>query len=575
MSGGLFTGVAPFVLSAGPTMRHVASLALLGTLIGSLAACDAPYDPDAPALDPHAPRIRILSPERGTFAGDVATVEVHGTALDDNMVASVTVNGVEAVVEADGSFRATVPVTPGTNLLHAVAKDAQGNAGKETRAVVAGKLSAMDRMVPSGITATLSAQTFDALGRGAAGFLATGDLKALIAPANPVVDKGTTNGEPDCLYGQAFINGVDVGAPHVQHLPQTGRLGLDVTLDNVAIHSFLRWAVACLDGSRDATATASKLRIRGMLKVGVAAGGFAIRLEGTNVQLTNFNVDLGGVPQQIIDLLDLDTRLGPVIAWAVERFVIPMLNSALSGLNETRSIDMLGKTVDVTVAPARIDFSVAGAIVALDTELRAQGDEVSPGWVYVANQVPAMDASHGFQLAVADDAANQLLGSFWAARGMEVALDLANGPYGQVGTLYNRVELSAKVPPHVDASGDALQLTIGDFMATFKDEGAVATQVAINARVDIKVVTDATGALKLDVGTPTTYVDILDENVDGANSLSKAQFEAITTFALSRVASFGSGAIGAIPLPSVGGVSVQNVQVLQQTGYVIVDGEIQ
>lgn len=559
-------------------MRRVASIAIsgiLGTLLGSLAACDNPYDPDGPALDPYAPRVRITSPERGTFAGDVATVEVRGTAIDDNMVTSVTVNGVAAVVGEDGSFHATVPVVPGTNLLHAVAKDAQGNAGKETRAVVAGKLATMDRMVPSGITATLSAQTFEALGRGASGFLATGDLHALIAPANPVVDMGTTNGTPDCLYGQTFVTGVDVGAADVQLIPQTGGLGLDVTLDDVQIDAFLRWAVACLDGSRDATATASKLRITGKLEVGVSAGRFAIRLVGTNVALTNFNIDLGGVPQTIIDLLDLDTRLGPVIAWAVERFVVPMLNDALSGLNETRSVDLLGKTIDITVAPAGIDFGVAGAIVALDTELRAQGDEPSPGWVYVPNLVPAMDTSHGFQLAVADDAANQLLGSFWAAGGMELALDLENGSYGEVGTLYDRVELSAKVPPHLDASGDALELTIGDFLATFKDGEAIATQVAINARVAIKVVTDATGALKLDVGTPTTYVDILDENVDGANVLSKAQFEAISTFALSRVAVFGSGAIGAIPLPSIGGVSMKDVQVLQQTGYVIVDGAIQ
>jgi hypothetical protein len=455
-----------------------------------------------------------------------------------------------------------------------IARDPQGNTGKETRAVVAGKLTTMSRMVPSGITATLSAQTFDALGQGAAGFLANGDLGALIDPTKPVVDINSDNGQPDCNYGQAFIKGVDVGAADVQLAPQTGGIGLDVTLDNVKIDSFLRWALLCLDGSRDATATASKLHITGMLKVGVAAGAFAIRLEGTNVTLTNFNVDVGGVPQTIIDWLDLDTRLGPVIAWAVEKYVVPMLNHALAGLNETKSVDMLGKTVDIKLAPARIDFSVAGAIVALDTELRAQGDGQSPGWVYVANQLPAMDTSHGFQLAVADDAANQLLGSFWAARGMDINLDLANGSYGQVGTLYNRVELSAKVPPYVDASGQALQLTIGDFLATFKDGESIATQVAVNARVDIKVVTDATGALKLDVGTPTTYVDVLDENVDGSNPLSKAQFEAISSFALSRVAAFGSGAIGAIPLPSVGGVGVQSVQVLQQTGYVIVDGEI-
>jgi hypothetical protein len=565
-------------------MRHAASIAcgklcfgaLTLTLIGALAACDAPYEPDAPAIDPSAPRVHILSPARGTFAGDVATVEVRGTAIDDRVVTSVTVNGVHAVVEDDGSFRATVPVTPGTNLLHAIARDAQGNTGKETRAVVAGELSTLDRRVPSGITATLSAQTFEALGRGAAGFLANGDLQALIAPANPVVDRSSDHGQPDCAYAQAFVNGVEVGAAAVQLVPQTGGLGLDIALDDVQIDSFLRWAVLCIDGSRDAIATASRLRIRGMLKVGVAAtGGFAIELEGTTIALTDFNVEVGGVPQSIIDLLDLDTRLGPVIAWAVGKYVVPMLDDALAGLNETRSVDVLGKTVDITVAPAKIDFSAAGAIVALDTELRARGDEPSPGWVYVANQLPAMDTSHGFQLAIADDAPNQLLGSFWAARGMEVALDLANGSYGQLGTLYNRVELAAQVPPHLDASGEALQLTIGDFMATFKNEGSIATRVAINARIAIEVVAGENGALKLDVGTPTTHVDVLDEDVDGSNPLSKAQFEAISTFALSRIAAFGSGAIGAIPLPSLGGVGVQDVSVRQQTGYVIIDGRVE
>src|SRR6185436_19212776 len=204
-------------------------------------------------------------------------------------------------------------------------------------------------------------------------------------------------------------------------------------------------------------------------------------------------------------MLDLDTRLGPVLAWATERFVVPMINRSLATLNETKTVDVLGKTIEVKVAPARIEFDVVGAIVDISTELRAQGDGASPGFVYVANQVPSMDKSHGFQLAVADDAANQLLGSFWAAKGLEVGIDLANGSYGEVGKLYDRVELSAKVPPHLDASGEALQLTIGDVIATFKDGASVATQVAINAQLEIKVVTDATGALRLDVGTPVTY----------------------------------------------------------------------
>src|SRR5207237_7090131 len=130
-------------------------------------------------------------------------------------------------------------------------------------------------------------------------------------------------------------------------------------------------------------------------------------------------------------------------------------------------------------------------------------------FVYIANLTPAMDLSHGFQLAVADDAANQLFASMWAAKGLDAKLMLKTGPYGEVGKLYDSVELAASVPPYVDATGGRLELTVGDLVATFRNGTSVTTQVAINARVDVKVTTGSDGKMRLDVGQPTTYVDVL------------------------------------------------------------------
>jgi hypothetical protein len=312
------------------------------------------------------------------------------------------------------------------------------------------------------------------------------------------------------------------------------------------------------------------------MTVGIQAGKFDIHFDNPNVQITGFDVDLGGVPGTIIDLLHLDTMLGPVLGFVAEKFAVPYLNSSLAGLNTVKTVDVLGKKVDIKVTPARIDFDVTGAIIELDTKLRAQGDTASRGFVYVTDAPPVMDMNQGFQLAVVDNAANQLFTSFWAAKGMDYGLDLKNGSYGEVGTLYDRVELSAKVPPFLDAHHDALRLTIGDLIATFKNGDSVATMVALNAQVELEVVTDAaTGVLRLDVGTPDIYVDILDENIDGANQLSNAQFEAVTSFGLSRIIAFGTGAVGAIPLPSFGGVELKNVKVKQQTGYVVVGGSVE
>ncbi|CAN5873237.1 hypothetical protein BH11MYX3_BH11MYX3_34550 [soil metagenome] len=561
-------------------MRHLSNIVATAALaLGSLSAtaCDQEYDPDAPAIDPTAPRIHITSPERGTFAGEVTSVVVTGTAIDDSgTVTSVTVNGVPAVLEADGTFKATVPVEAGTNLLHAIAKDAQNNTGKETRAVVAGALEPIASTVPQAITAAMTAQTFDALGRGLTGFMTGTNLQALVAPMNPVVDAGTTNGQPDCLYAQALVTSTTLGPnSKISFAPQPGGIWLQAELDRPNIGTHLQWAVSCLDGSRNVTISASHITISGMLTVGVKQGAFDIHFDHPNVNITGFNVDLGGVPGSIVDLLHLDTAMGPVLGFVAEKFAVPYLNKSLAGLNTVKTVDVLGKKVDIKVTPARIDFDVTGATVELDTKLRAQGDTASPGFVYVTDDAPIMDMNQGFQLAVVDNAANQLLGSFWAAKGMDMGIDLKNGSYGEVGKLYDRVELSAKVPPFIDAHHDGLRLIVGDLMATFKNQASIATQIAINAEVSLKITPDASGALHLDVGAPEVYIDVLDENIDGANQLSNAQFEAVTSFGLSRVIAFGSGAVGAVPLPSFGGVAVKNVKIKEQTGYLVVGGQVE
>ena len=541
---------------------------------GALTGCsDHPYDPDAPAIDPNAPSVHITSPARGTFAGDVPMLLVTGTATDDTHVASVEVNGVAAALGGDGSWQAMIPVGAGTQLIHAIAKDNEGNVGKESRAVVIGPMQPIATAVPQAITAAMSAQTFDAIGRGVTGLLRTGDLEALIAPNNPVIDVG---GGPDCLFVQAAITHMTTGtATGVSLTPASGGLRLDVELDQVNLGMHLSYAVACLGDSRDITIAASHIKVTGTLNVGVAHGAFDIKFTNQNVQLTGVDLDLGGVPGDIVDLLHLDTALGPILGWAAQTFVVPALNNALAGLNDVKTVDVLGTPVDIRVTPAQIYVDPTGAVIELDTTLRAHGDTASPGYVYVANQASAMTTDRGFELAIADDAVNQLLGSFWAAKGMDRAFDLDTGSYGAIGQLYDRVELSAKVPPYVDATAGSLKLTIGDFLATFKNGAAVATQVAINAEVALQVVTGSDGGLRLDVGTPSTYVDILDENVDGANALSNAQFEVITSFALARVIAVGSSSVGALPLPAFGGVGVRNVGIAEQTGYLVVAGDVQ
>jgi len=321
-------------------------------LTSAASGCsDNPYDPDAPAIDPNAPKVHITTPTRGTVAGDVKKITVTGTATDDTSVASVTVNDLPAALAADGTWTVDIPVVPGTNLIHAVAKDAQDNTGKESRAVVAGPQADLSTQVPNAITATLSAQTFDAIGRGAAGFIKTADLEAMIAPMNPVIHAGDPMG-PDCLYGQAHITSMTVGDAAITLAPQTGGLYMDAELSNVQIGMHLQWAVSCLDGSRDITIGASHLSVSGNLAVGLIGHDFDIHLDNPNVVITGFDLQLGGIPQTIIDLLHIDSALGPVLGWATEKFVTPMLNKSLAGLNDVRTIQVLNSQFDISVKPS-------------------------------------------------------------------------------------------------------------------------------------------------------------------------------------------------------------------------------
>src|SRR5204862_1814390 len=173
----------------------------------------------------------------------------------------------------------------------------------------------------------------------------------------------------------------------------------------------------------DISLAASHIKVTGVLTVGINAqrGAFDIALESPVVKVTGFDADLGGVPGEIVDLLHIDTAIGSVIGWATGRLVVPLVNGARDDLNARATVSVLGTPVDIAVSPARIQLDAAGAVVELDSALRAHGDTASPGYVYVANQVPAMATDAGFELAIADDAANQLLGRFWAAGGLNLA----------------------------------------------------------------------------------------------------------------------------------------------------------
>ena len=84
----------------------------------------------AVTADTKAPVLTIGAPAAGAVLG-VSPVVVTGSAIDAHLK-SVTVNGVAAVLDADGRFRAEVPLSEGRTTLKATARDALGHEAVES-----------------------------------------------------------------------------------------------------------------------------------------------------------------------------------------------------------------------------------------------------------------------------------------------------------------------------------------------------------------------------------------------------------------------------------------------------------
>ena len=539
----------------------------LFAVLGVLVSCNDEIAPQEPELGLNAPRVHIVSPARGAVAGDVNAVLVTGTVSDDSSHAvRVTVNGVPARVAPGGTWVAEVGVTPGTNLVHAIATDANGTTGTETRAIVAGPMVALDGHVANGIRASFSEAALIALGRGTATSIETGGLLTTMQGMNPVVDVRAT---PECFYAQASITSTTVADADVATSPTTGGISVAAVLDNVRIEMRLDWAVSCVSDSRTVVLTAERVSVHGLLAMGVVDRKLEIKFDDSNVQVTGFTARLTDVPEAIVQMVELDSAISGILGTATERLVVALVQPSVAVLDDTKTIDVAGVQVDVDVVPTQISFTPEGGTLTLETSLRAHGD--SGQLVFVPNTMPTFDTTKGFELAVADDAVNQLLTSLWSAKAFDVKVDFEpGGGYGAISEIYDYVQLQLMAPPHVEASGSPLQLTIGDWIATFTTtDGATAT-VAIHAKSALYVVEVGDGKLRMDVSTPSVDVDI----IEGGASITKAQYQAIRSFAFERIHTLGAAAVAAIPLPAVGDAMVTNLWVDPRAGYLLVGGNL-
>ncbi len=527
---------------------HLAHLALvLFPLVGS--ACLPGGD------QPDPPLLRVTSPQRSLIQDRTGPLVVTGTVAPNptgSAVASVVVNGAPATVGADGTFTAMIDVLPGATLIHTVATDAAGGIATDTRSVLAGERRASGSSIEDAIAASISAPAFLQIGKAAAELIKSADLKALIAPLNPIVHAGDDGG-PDCVYGQAYVDSITIADADITLVPVFGGLQISATFDRPVITGHARYALTCVDGQSNFRITATSASISGVLVLSTGgANGLTTQLQDQDVQLPGLDISAGGIPGTILNLIPLEKVIQTAVPAAARLFVTPLLNKAVATLTGPQQLPVLGQTLNLQVTPSAIAFDPAGGDVMLDMKLLIEGAEHSPGFIFTPNTAPALDPGRGLALGIADDLVNDALAQL-TAKGL---LNL------QLPGTSARVAMTSPPMISADPRDGKLRVVLPDMIVTLGSD----RRLAVNAEIALTVQpADGGSALSIDLGTPAIAIDPLDD-VPVADS---GLVPAIRTTTDDQRGSI-KDLLQHIPLPKVGGLTLTDTSVAGGGGYVLV-----
>jgi hypothetical protein len=555
------------LLSDRAAMRNLLVVST-GLFLAATSACDS-----GPSATKEPPVLKVSSPARGLLQDHAGQITVTGTverSANGDAIDKVLVNNVQARVASDGSFSVQIAVTEGATLIETVARDAGGVTATDTRAVEAGQLRPVGTDIPSAVTAALSADTFAKLSAAAGPIIKGLDLGAMIAPLQPMVHWDDPSG-PDCEFAQVFVDDIKFSDVKISLAPVQGGLAFSAEIDQLDVPGHARYAVACLSGSNTLHITADKISVAGTLNVtpnGMA--GFTTKLASPNVSVTNFRLSASGIPGTILNALHLDSAIQFVIAKGAELAMNPLMNQALGALGGPQQLAVLGKTLDMQVAPSAISFAPSGALLSMNMKVLLAGTESSPGFIFTDNGTPSMDPGHGFQLGLADDLANELLAELQASGLLELTVPVPGG-------LFDAAQLHMTLPPMIsaDAADGQLRLVLGDLIATFTSNGAPVARAAINARVDLKVTPTVNGSgVALQLGTPEIHINVL-EDIANVTGFSDTELASASTAVLGAQIDSVSKLLVAIPLPAIAGLTVSDLSIDSDNGYVMVQGQFQ
>lgn len=521
---------------------------------------------------PPPPELRVTSPKRGMVQGDAGRITVQGTALpgpSGAAVAKVTVNKVPATLTADGSFTAVVDVPAGATLLETVAISDEGGEATDARAVQVGQLRPVGSNIERAVTASLSADAFARLSAAAGPIVKSTNIEALLAPLQPMVNLG------DSIANlKLSITKLTLADAKFTLTPVDGGLQFSAELAGLSVGANAAYGGTLVpDGTTSVSVTADKITIAGTLVVTPAGtAGFTTKIASPTVGTANLKLQASGLIGQILDLLNnnLGSTIQNVTTRSAELALQPLINAALGALAGPQRFDVLGKHLDLQASPSAIAFSRAGALVTLNLAAKIEGSESSPGYIFTPNGTPAMNVGNGVQVGLADDLVNELLAEVHGIGLLDLHLKQDFG-------VFDTADIKLTVPPMISANSTdgALRLVLGDMIASFSDNGKELIRAAVNAQVDLQILRgNEAQEIALQFGKVRLFVNVLDTMNNDAVGDDVSELSGAAAAGIGLQLDSLSQFLIKVPLPSVAGVSLDNLALRADSGYVMASGQV-
>ncbi|HLU66809.1 MAG TPA: Ig-like domain-containing protein [Kofleriaceae bacterium] len=548
-------------------------------LAGSLVACggsggggeDGPKDLVPPAIE-------ITSPARGTLLEGATSVTVTGRATDDVEIAGVTINGRAASLEPDGTFSLTLEVAEGITLIESIASDAAGNQAADARGVLAGTLVDQATPVASGVAGHLAPPAMAGLAEMVSGLAAGVDWTALAASQNPVASGSTACGY-DVHVTSVEHGGIDVGADAA-----AGGIAATVTVRDLVVDGHANWDACVTSGTTDFTITADAYDLTGLIAPRLEGSAIQVSLTGVTSGFRGFGVDINGVPGFVEDIIDgaVRDKLAEILRDKITEIVPPMATDFLAEfLADTWEVDLLGRTVGLSIAPVEMSWTEQGGTIVLDASAAVSGAE---GGVYLSTPRPRPDdaamASTGLRVAVADDLLNQLMAGIWVSGALEAAaVPVDPATLGAaIGADVDSATVTLMLPPvaSFDTSTGTARLTVGDLVITaFAPSGDTVASFVISAEIDLAAETASTGQVTLSTHPARILGQVLEQSPDLLTPLDAQKVAAIGDLAIKQLSLVTDSLLDTLPIPGLPGAAITSPTLQPAGGYLLLGGEVE